>query len=65
MLNMTPQEAASLVLTYHVADVPKVSAQVLAAINGAGYAIVDREKYIGTLTELAGLALSVPPRVAG
>lgn len=54
---ITPQNAAEMVLTYHTHDAQHVSSMVLAAINAAGYVILNRNDYLNFLSKCAEFAL--------
>lgn len=57
---ITPQIAVEMVLSYHCTDPVKAADLALAALNAAGYAVVNRAQYIESLAELASLTITSP-----
>lgn len=61
---LTPVEVASLILTYYTTDPQKAAATVMDALTAAGYAVVNKDHYLGQMATMADMALDASKRVA-
>lgn len=61
---LTPVEVASLILTYYTTDPQKAAATVMDGLTAAGYAVVNKDHYLGQMATMAAMALDASNRVA-
>lgn len=61
---LTPVEVASLILTYYTQDPQKAAATVMDGLTAAGYAVVNKDLYLGQMATMAALALDASNKVA-